>query len=157
MNTPRWRIAIFCLLTALMPFVIAQQPNVAVRETSNTITKVAVIEERLRGMEVALQLQAQKYEERLELLNHAHDKQVADQATYLEKSVYQANQKDLDTWKAGIDSRLTIIESRQSGAATFRDTSLNTILALISLAGTLISLAGFVFMFVTRRRDNRNP
>lgn len=137
-----------CLATAASP-LRPQQPNVAVREQSSDAVKIAVIEERLRGMQIALDLQAAKYEDRLLALNHAHDKQVSDQATYLAKDSFEATIKGWEEWRTATEKRLTIIEASALGGSTFRSNALVTIMAGVALAG-------FFMLWFTRRREREH-
>jgi len=51
-------------------------------------TRLAVLEERLRGMDRALELQAREYDRRLHELNHAHEQAVEVQHTYVTEEVH---------------------------------------------------------------------
>jgi cell division protein ZapA (FtsZ GTPase activity inhibitor) len=74
-------------------------------------TRIAVLEERIRGMSTALSLQAEKYEARLQDLNHAHDKQVADQGTYVSKEKYEQFVEEVRQTLAELKGRTSGIKS----------------------------------------------
>lgn len=56
-------------------------------------TEIAVLKERLRGMDTALSLQADEYDRRLDELNHAHEEAVRVQQTYVTEEVHR---RDVD-------------------------------------------------------------
>jgi len=51
--------------------------------------KLAVLEERLRNMDKALEIQAKEYDRRLHELNHAHEQAVEVQHTYVTSQVHE--------------------------------------------------------------------
>lgn len=98
-------------------------------------TRVAVLIERLRGAAAELKLQAVEYERRLGDLNHAHDKQVADQATYVSGDKYEGFQTE-------VRSALASLQGRASGLTSARTLFfeiLSLIIASVALAAVLWS------------------
>lgn len=101
--------------------------------------RVSVLEERMRGRETALQLQGNEYERRLAELNHAHAKQVKDQATYISQDKFEGFLAETHVWRGKIDKTLDAMEGRYSGIGTIREISLKIAPIALSFA-TLILL-----------------
>ncbi len=57
------------------------------------VTKIAVIEERLRGMDDALRIRTDEIARRLDDLNHAHEQAVEVQQTYVTVLEYKADRQ----------------------------------------------------------------
>lgn len=79
-----------------------------------TATRIAVIEERLAGMdrvlrverhnvETALKLQAAEYERRLDVLNHSHQRADRVQTTYLPREVFDRFETQSMAWRRVVD------------------------------------------------------
>ncbi len=69
---------------------------------SDESTRLAVIEERLRGTAEALRLQALEYERRLEDLNGAHEKAIAVQHTYVTREMFDQQAKETERTRAAL-------------------------------------------------------
>lgn len=69
--------------------------------------KIAVLEERVRGLDKALLLQASEYERRLDELNHAHAQQVERNAQYVSRELWDSRNKEVDDWRRAVDNRLS--------------------------------------------------
>jgi len=101
----------------------------AVSEITTTVdvtyqfnTRLAVMEARLDALvetiketallrDRALVMQAGEYERRLGDLNHAHEKQREDQATYMPRELYDADKKEVRLWQGSTDRTLTEMKS----------------------------------------------
>lgn len=140
----------FGMLLSQQPLPAQQQANVAVREPSSLATRIAVIEERMRGQDTALMLQADKYESRLQALNHQSERILAASSKSLDIETFNATMKGLQDWRDSVEKRLTTIEQRAGGASGFRDVAVSTLL-------TIIAVVGFVFMLLTKRRGSQAP
>lgn len=57
---------------------------------------VAVLEERIRNLDKALELQAREYSRRLEELNHSHQQQVDRNAMYVSRESWELSNKELN-------------------------------------------------------------
>jgi hypothetical protein len=94
------------------------------------------VERKFEALEGAIRLQASEYERRLELLNHEAAQLKSMQETYLQKSLYQSEYKEV----------LNKIASIQS----WKDASSSRIITIAGIAGTIcsiiISLLGYVFI-----------
>jgi hypothetical protein len=65
--------------------------------------QIAVLQERLRGAELALQNQADEYERRLQELNHAHQQQMERNAEYVSREAWDAQNRAIDIWRREVD------------------------------------------------------
>ena len=86
--------------------------------------RVARLEERLRGMDEAVNLreravdiQANEYRRRLDELNHAHAQQVQTQATYIGREVYEGYVKEERAWRDTVRTRLDLLDGRSGGSS----------------------------------------
>lgn len=98
----------------------------------NRKERLAILEERIARYDERRKDQALEYERRLSELNHAHEKQVADQATYV----------SLDKFEA-VDARVQALERGGAGLAGTRAGILSSrelLFAVLGLAGTLAAI-----------------
>lgn len=103
--------------------------------------RLARIEERLTAMSEALKLQAKEYERRLMDLNHAHDKQVADQATYVTGDTFHGFIKEMQALQRSVDSQFAELKGGVAGAAKTRSaTHQSWVLVLMGL-GVVVAIA----------------
>lgn len=119
------------------PALAQSSPNVAIREPSSSDTRIAVIEERLRGLDTALALQAGKYEDRLEALNNSHALAVKVQEANKDNFVSKDEYKGMVQWRETIEKRLTTMEAARGGASAFNA----GLVAYLLLAAMLVNLA----------------
>jgi 3-deoxy-D-arabino-heptulosonate 7-phosphate (DAHP) synthase len=83
-------------------------------------TKIAVLEERLHALRREIRDQAVEYQRRLAELNHAHEKQVEDQRTYVSLDRYEGWQGEINSFKADVLNKLATLEGRGLGVMTAR-------------------------------------
>jgi hypothetical protein len=90
---------------------------------SGLATKIAVLEERLAGMDRALKLEAQaredalrlqaaEYERRLKALNHAHEQAREALATYVPREMYDEFMRGTIEWRRTVDAFMTSGQTR---------------------------------------------
>jgi hypothetical protein len=99
--------------------------------------KIAILEERLRGMRDAIEKQAREYERRLTELNHAHEKQVQDQSTYVSSDRYEGWQGEINAWKLDVSKQLTIMEGRSTGIVKVQGLIFQILPMLIAIASII--------------------
>jgi hypothetical protein len=102
---------------------------------SKRVVKIEVLAERVHAVAKALRLQAKEYSRRLEELNHAHDKQVQDQATYVSSERYDGTIKEWTTWRMSVERQLSELTGRERGIGMSRANLIQIILIAIGLAG----------------------
>ena len=79
-------------------------------------TRVAVLEAQRVSDQEHKALQAIEYERRLTDLNHAHEKQVADQATYISGDKFEGFVREFYQWRDQTQKTLTLLEGRTGGS-----------------------------------------
>ena len=95
---------------------------------------------------MALEKQAVEYERRLESLNHAHQRQINDKATFLSRETYEIFKKEFDAWKLELTRSIALENGRRD--------AVSRTWAFVSslLSATLASLITAVVMaFLIRR------
>ena len=114
------------------------------REHDLTV-RIAVLEEKVAASEREKVLQAREYERRLQDLNHAHEKQVRDQATYISEDKFNgflgevnAWRGAMDAWKGTVVGALAGFEGIKGGSTTLRNLIIQSITVLISLSALLV-------------------
>lgn len=130
----RLYLAAICALAVAIPVSMRSLPP-------PLEARVAVLEEQIRGMDRALQIQARQYEARLESLNGERARQLEDRANFISRDVYDSSHKDLMDRVLRVEAKITSIESEHAGASgLFSATSqgIVVIVALVGLAYTLI-------------------
>jgi hypothetical protein len=100
-------------------------------------TKVAVLEERIMRMEMALELQAQKYESRLDELNHAHSRASEALATYVPREVYDEFMRSTIEWRRTVDAFVTSGSTRIATLSAM-------IAAVIAIGGLALAVVNFL-------------
>jgi hypothetical protein len=143
------KVALFliCLMAIVsIPAFTQQQPAVAIREASTDSMKIAVIEQKLRDMDEARELQITEIHRRLDELNHHREQADKDKADFVNILAFTAYQKDVQNWRDEVNKQLAGLSGSSSGIAGFKDATLATIVALVSLAG-------FLFMLYTRNKE----
>jgi hypothetical protein len=92
--------------------------------------KIVALEVRVNGMKENITLQAREYERRLGELNHAHEKQVQDQATYISEDKFAGYVAETALWQKQVSETLAELKGRRSLVAQI----LPWFIALIGLA-----------------------
>ena len=126
-------------------------------------TRLAVLEERLRGMDRALELQAKEYDRRLHELNHAHEQAVEVQHTYVTEEIHDRDLKAMrDTTTALVLAAekkaeglaLALTEARKTDEERFTriESFQSKLLGAFALAILFIPmLSGILVYFVTHK------
>lgn len=96
--------------------------------------RLSVLEERLRGVEKAIQHQAVEYERRLTDLNHAHSRAREDLATYTPREVYDKFLQGFEEWRRSVDA---VISAGRAKTAL-----------MAAMVATGIGVAGLGFAFI---------
>lgn len=104
--------------------------------------KLAVLTERVTGFEQAYGLNADEIQRRLTELNHAHEKQVRDQATYIERRVFETTIADLTKWRDEINAAISETDSKFVPREAFNTHVRDKDLWRESVNGQLSVLAG---------------
>ena len=114
--------------------------------TDDLVTRIAVLEQQLKGAEHAVMLQAKEYERRLLELNHAHDRAVQDRATYVTREMFASFQ---DKIESSLDS---IRESRSQDSGHKRGVgdAWKFVVAAVGLISTLALLLDAYRLFLLR-------
>lgn len=103
--------------------------------TDSTEVRLARIEERMAGNERALIVQTADLARRLEDLNHAHAKNIADKAFFVSEDKFGGFVKEIQAWQRQVDTQLSELSGRAGGAIQVRNTSQqNWVLVLMGLA-----------------------
>ena len=77
--------------------------------------QIAVLTERLRGVETARELQAKEYARRLEELNHAHREAKERNALFVTREAYDVTVREWTIWRAGVDKELSEMRGSKTG------------------------------------------
>ena len=88
-------------------------------------------------MREAIAKQATEYERRLTELNHAHEKQVEDQARYVSLDSYKGWQAEINAWKNNVSTELTLIKGRSSGVTTVQGFIFQVLPMLIAITAII--------------------
>lgn len=64
---------------------------------------------RLDALQKALELQAAEYARRLEILNHAHDREIERQQTYLPRESFRMSLSGWESWRVGLERTIAEI------------------------------------------------
>lgn len=116
----------------MTPSAVPPPSDRALVEIQELTVKIAVLEERIRGREEALQLQASEYERRLDDLNHEHDKNKERNAEFVRREQYDATLNSLTVWRRTVDD--WIAEARGSRTAFVATASATlSVLAILSV------------------------
>ncbi len=101
--------------------------------------RIVVLEERLKGMDKALALQSIENHRRLDELNHAHEKQVKDQATYVSEDKFNGFLAEYGQWRNSVMKTLAETAGTSQGSITSRALFFSVIAILVPII-TLITL-----------------
>lgn len=102
--------------------------------------RIAVLEEQMTSMRREILVQATEYQRRLLELNHAHDKQVADQQTYVSSDRYEGWQGEINAWKVTVSNKLAELEGRNVSTRSALGIAMQVLPMIIAI---LAILAGF--------------
>lgn len=91
-----------------------------------------VLEQRLEGMDKAQSLLAIELARRLEVLNHAHERAVEVQHTYLPRELFDKSIEELAAWRSAVDKSLAQSAERKAVIAAL-------LVAALSLVGVVIN------------------
>ena len=80
--------------------------------------RIAVLEEKVAAQRREIAQQALEYERRLTDLNHAHEKQVRDQQTYVSDDKFAGWQGEINTWRSTVTGVLAELQGRTLGVGT---------------------------------------
>jgi len=123
---------------------LEQQPDdvkIAV-STARIAVKIAVLEEKVFNLQVAIDKQAKEYERRLAELNHAHEKQVADQSTYVSGARYEGWQGEINSWRSDVSNKFAVIEGRSGGITSTRALILQVLPMIIAILSIIAVIWG---------------
>lgn len=102
--------------------------------------KIAVLEEQVMALRREIKLQAIEYQRRLAELNHAHDKQVEDQRTFVSSERYEGWQGEMNSWRATVSNALAILEGRNGGVTTIRGLIMQILPMIIAILAIIAML-----------------
>ena len=88
----------------------------------------------MRGAEERLKIQAAEYERRLAELNHAHEKQVRDQQTYVSSEKFDGHVSKADDWQGVVDKQLAELAGRSKGITAVQAMVLSLIPIFLAIA-----------------------
>jgi heme oxygenase len=113
--------------------------------TDSTEVRLARIEERMAGVAMALADRTVEIERRLEDLNHAHAKNIADKAFFVSEDKFGGFVKEIQAWQRQVDTQLSELSGRAGGAIQVRNTSQqNWVLVLMGLALLVATAVAFL-------------
>ena len=101
---------------------------------NNYLVRIAVLEEQVKAQRREIEQQAREYERRLTDLNHAHEKQVRDQQTYVSDDKFIGWQGEINNWRSNVSGVLSELQGRTLGVGTTRAIVMQIIPMLIALA-----------------------
>ena len=93
----------------------------------------------MRSLRREIDKQAREYERRLSELNHAHDKQVADQATYVSGARYEGWQGEINSWRGQVSATLSELAGRTGMNTTFRGNMVQIVTIAIAVAALVMA------------------
>jgi|ERR1700679_372278 len=102
--------------------------------------RVSVLEEKVKSQRREIKTQAKEYQRRLLELNHAHDKQVQDQQTYVSEDKFTGWQGEMNSWRNNVSSELSKLQGREGGVGSTRGLVLQAIPIIIALAVAIVAL-----------------
>jgi hypothetical protein len=108
-----------------------------VKRSIRNAARLAVLEEQVRAMRRETKLQAREYQRRLNELNHAHEKQVADQAHYVSDDRFKGWQGEINTFRNDVSTRLAVLAGRDSGSHGARDLVMWGLMFLVALGAVV--------------------
>lgn len=99
----------------------------------STDVRLAVLEEKHKALRSEIKKQAKEYQRRLAELNHAHDKQVQDQQTYVSEDKFAGWQGEIGSWRNQVSKTLAELEGRSAGGGSARALFFQILPLLISI------------------------
>ena len=99
--------------------------------------RIAVLEEKVAAQRQEIASQAKEYERRLTDLNHAHEKQVKDQQTYVSDDKFLGWQGEINTRLGVISGVLAELQGRSGGVNSARTIVFQIIPMLIALVAVI--------------------
>jgi len=102
--------------------------------------RLSVLEEQVKADRRALELQAKEISRRLDELNHAHEKQVKDQQTYVSADKFDGYVANQDSWRSKVDTTLALLEGKSGGVGLARAALNQNIMLVIMGIGVLVAL-----------------
>jgi chromosome segregation ATPase len=105
-------------------------------EIAKLRTEIAVLQQQIRGLENARDLQAKEYQRRLEELNHAHAKAEARNAEYLPRELFESTINEFRMWRREVDKTLSEAHGSKAGITA----AVGIVLSLLALALAAIPL-----------------
>ena len=111
------------------------------KKLATQTTELAVLHERLAGMERARDLQATEYSRRLDELNHAHARTEASNQHFVPRELHDKTIAVLTEKVDRVGSRLTTIEGRSGGLSAGWGYLVGVLGALGTIVGALAYFA----------------
>jgi len=111
--------------------------TLSAREHDLTV-RIAVLEEKVQAAEREKILQAKEYERRLLDLNHAHEKQVKDQSTYISDDKFNGFVGEVNAWRGSVTTAVANLEGKKGGESSLRTTLLTFGMFVLQMIGLLI-------------------
>jgi hypothetical protein len=103
--------------------------------------KIAVLEEQILALRREISVQAIEYQRRLMELNHAHQKQVADQQTFVSSERYEGWQGEMNSWRGTVSNTLAILEGKSGGVTTTR----GIIMQILPMVIAILSIVAVIW------------
>jgi oligoendopeptidase F len=110
--------------------------DISEREHALTV-RIAVLEEKVNAAQREKILQAQEYERRLSELNHAHEKQVKDQSTYVSDDRFNGFMGQFSTLRDTVNTYMSGAEGRSLGTNRVTSMIFQFVPWLIAIAAIL--------------------
>jgi len=100
--------------------------------------RIAVLEEKVAAQRREIAQQALEYERRLTDLNHAHEKQVRDQQTYVSDDKFLGWQGEINAWRSVVSGTLAKLQGTETGSNAVRNIVFQIIPMIIALAAVIL-------------------
>lgn len=97
-------------------------------------TRIAVLEEQVRGLRREVEVQDVEVKRRLTELNHAHEQAQARNAEFVRIGAYESDIGSLRTWRDDVKTTLAKLEGSTRGTGTVWDRFFQLLPLLISIA-----------------------
>lgn len=102
----------------------------------NVISLKELIEQRFNGMDKAVEIAFTEQGRRLDILNHAHERAVEVQHTYVPREVFEAFEARFDEYKETTNRALILREGQSKGLSM----SAGVVVAGLAAVGTLLGI-----------------